>query len=884
MTYPTKPDSAHAYTGDVSGGKMTSTASSFLVADFAEHKTSIDEVIDFIQIALRSDGNLHNGIVRPESLSSATRSLFAENTSVGVADDLADMNAMTTTPDVVLLLGYTEAGDGNHGYLRWDSASTATAFGSMVVNPQSRAAGRYIRMYSGRPQFGWGGVLADGAHTYEDPATTGTDQTAAVNAFYAWLEANGGGIPEFAAIGTKAYRIDGNVTRTTSNNGYYAPLGVTLNLGERASGESFEFQGTLGDESTILSATATNHVGGWNANTNTPTLSNGSGSQGDFYLITTSGTTAIDGFAAWTAGSLIVRGASAWAQADNIVLAKGETDIRVPDASLFAVGDYVMPMSATRCMHLEAESSGNRRLGDEGTAYYGDVPIRVSAVDTGTDIVTLSSPLTYNYSVVAPGGILMTRQRSTLRKFNYIEGIRIEGAGHIVGGSVVVNRLYLAREAYVSPDLTCDFGDRFGQQLYTEGCLMGDFSLNCEGLKPDLATPDGHDVANCGKSVGDHLCRWTRVRTKGRSQGFDVTFRTDMWNGVCPTITDYVSKDTQYDGLNFHAGTDGAIVNNITVTRPQRAAIRVRSPGVKINGLEAIGSNATTIGGIESAAWGALDFKMTNFDISGFAYGYHHSALNTDIGPARVNTKLSHGKITGASPTGIFFEGRPAGGETNEVSGIDISHIDFQGVADRGIRIGDYWNAANISYIQCGAMTGSAAFVVYCDNETVRHNISFISGALESTTGLVRTGNTTDTTRFATADYRGNEINIFRGTCRVQGSGFVGTHASGYNPSFAASMTLRLADARHAAVGKMLRYTDAGAATVTVPAYANVKFGRGDQIIILQGIGSGQVTLAGDGFTVNARVGLKTAGEGAVILLTKGEGDDTWYASGDLAA
>lgn len=54
------------------------------------------------------------------------------------------------------------------------------------------------------------------------------------------------------------------------------------------------------------------YLGLWNANTNTPTLSNGSGTQGDYYVVSVAGSTSLDGISSWAVGDRPTRSATAW--------------------------------------------------------------------------------------------------------------------------------------------------------------------------------------------------------------------------------------------------------------------------------------------------------------------------------------------------------------------------------------------------------------------------------------------------------------------------------------------------------------------------------------------------------------------------------------------
>jgi hypothetical protein len=62
---------------------------------------------------------------------------------------------------------------------------------------------------------------------------------------------------------------------------------------------------------------ALQYQGTWNATTNTPSLSNGSGTQGHYYVVSTAGTTNLDGITDWEIGDWVVADNAAWQKVDN---------------------------------------------------------------------------------------------------------------------------------------------------------------------------------------------------------------------------------------------------------------------------------------------------------------------------------------------------------------------------------------------------------------------------------------------------------------------------------------------------------------------------------------------------------------------------------------
>ena len=60
-----------------------------------------------------------------------------------------------------------------------------------------------------------------------------------------------------------------------------------------------------------------NYEGTWNASTNTPTLASSVGTKGDYYVVSVTGTTNLNGVTTWTQGDWAIFNGSAWEKVDN---------------------------------------------------------------------------------------------------------------------------------------------------------------------------------------------------------------------------------------------------------------------------------------------------------------------------------------------------------------------------------------------------------------------------------------------------------------------------------------------------------------------------------------------------------------------------------------
>lgn len=71
--------------------------------------------------------------------------------------------------------------------------------------------------------------------------------------------------------------------------------------------------------SDVPAGALTTNLGNWNATTNSPTITGGTGNAGDFYIVTVAGTTTIDGISSWEIGDYIWfdDSTSVWRKIDN---------------------------------------------------------------------------------------------------------------------------------------------------------------------------------------------------------------------------------------------------------------------------------------------------------------------------------------------------------------------------------------------------------------------------------------------------------------------------------------------------------------------------------------------------------------------------------------
>lgn len=140
------------------------------------------------------------------------------------------------------------------------------------------------------------------------------------------------------------------------------------NLIPSQTGNSGKFLTTDGTDLSWSDITALVYEGTWNASTNTPTLASSVGSNGHYYVVSTSGSTNLNGITDWVTGDWVIFNGSVWQKIDQTNLVSsvnGEVGAVVLDAA--DVGAISSVASA-------------------------DASITVTTVGTAVDLAVYSSP------------------------------------------------------------------------------------------------------------------------------------------------------------------------------------------------------------------------------------------------------------------------------------------------------------------------------------------------------------------------------------------------------------------------------------------------------------------------------------------------------------
>jgi hypothetical protein len=206
------------------------------------------------------------------------------------------------------------------------------------------------------------------------------------------------------------------------------PLGVaTLDAGGKVPTSQIPMQGDL------------NYQGAWNANTNTPTLTSSTGTQGYYYVVSVAGTTNLDGITDWQIGDWAIFNGSVWQKVDNtdaVTSVNGLVGTVVLTTTNIAEGTNEYFTTARARTSLSAGT---------GISY-----------DSSTGVITNSSP-SLGGDVVGPSSATdnaIARFDTTTGKLIQNSVITVSDAGAIAGATSITNINYVDFDTTYATTLT----------------------------------------------------------------------------------------------------------------------------------------------------------------------------------------------------------------------------------------------------------------------------------------------------------------------------------------------------------------------------------------------------------------------------------------------
>lgn len=149
-----------------------------------------------------------------------------------------------------------------------------------------------------------------------------------------------------------------------------------------------------------LALSSATYVGTWNANTNTPTLTSGTGTQGDYYVVSVAGTTTIDTINDWGVGDWIIFNGTVWEKADHsdaVTSVAGKQGAIVLDTADITSGTFADARIAASNVTQHVGSIIHQSLSGAGTNTHTQID---------SHIANTSNPHSVTKSQVGLGNVL----------------------------------------------------------------------------------------------------------------------------------------------------------------------------------------------------------------------------------------------------------------------------------------------------------------------------------------------------------------------------------------------------------------------------------------------------------------------------------------------
>lgn len=173
-----------------------------------------------------------------------------------------------------------------------------------------------------------------------------------------------------------------------------------------------------------LPLTGLNFKGNWDANANSPTLSSGSGTDGDWYNVSVAGTTNLDGITDWDVGDKAIFVESVWQKIDNSdeskVLASagdatpGFLDAKVDGTTIQVTGDQLAVIESGLTVGADQVTTNTASFGGILSGADTDVQLALDTIDDHTHALDdLSDVVNTGNVVVNDAGLTTVDSVST---------------------------------------------------------------------------------------------------------------------------------------------------------------------------------------------------------------------------------------------------------------------------------------------------------------------------------------------------------------------------------------------------------------------------------------------------------------------------------------
>jgi len=243
-----------------------------------------------------------------------------------------------------------------------------------------------------------------------------------------------------------------------------------------------------------------NYKGTWNASTNTPTLVSSVGTKGDYYVVSVTGSTNLNGITTWTQGDWAIFNGTAWEKVDNTdlvtsvngytgVVVLTQTDIS-GTASLTTTQTITNKTLTSPKINEILDANGNEILGLSTTASSTDFLTVKNGIGVGVPLHIYADGSSSNIGLhIQPKGTgLVTISDGA----DFDKGIRFRSVSSAASAITLIDAVSSAGRVVTLPDATTTLVGRNTTDTLTNKTLTSPTLTT-----PVLGTPASGDLANC---------------------------------------------------------------------------------------------------------------------------------------------------------------------------------------------------------------------------------------------------------------------------------------------------------------------------------------------------------------------------------------------------
>ena len=243
-----------------------------------------------------------------------------------------------------------------------------------------------------------------------------------------------------------------------------------------------------------------NYEGTWNASTNTPTLVSSVGTKGDYYVVSVTGSTNLNGITTWTQGDWAIFNGTSWEKVDNTdlvtsvngytgVVVLTQTDIS-GTASLTTTQTLTNKTLTSPKINEILDANGNEILGLSTTASSTDFLTVKNGIGVGVPLHIYADGSSSNIGLhIQPKGTgLVTISDGA----DFDKGIRFRSVSSAASAITLIDAVSSAGRVVTLPDATTTLVGRNTTDTLTNKTLTSP-TLTA----PVLGTPASGDLANC---------------------------------------------------------------------------------------------------------------------------------------------------------------------------------------------------------------------------------------------------------------------------------------------------------------------------------------------------------------------------------------------------